>query len=86
MNDAGLNTDKEIWRKMPDDYYSPSIHVTDGQSIGISVGGHVLVAPVEQWHEAGEVCFCVNPSLKRWRWKMAMWLLKRDTKNKGDKQ
>ncbi len=49
---AAKNTDKEIWRKVKDDYFSPSIHVTRSGSIGIDVGGFVIVAPVEEWHEA----------------------------------
>ena len=53
MDEACLNTDKEIWRKIPGDLYSPSIHVTEFGGIGINVGGYVLVAPVEKWHEAG---------------------------------
>jgi hypothetical protein len=44
------NTDKEIWRKVEGDYYSPRIHVTEGGSIGIDVGGYVIVRTVEQWH------------------------------------
>ena len=53
MNYAVINTYKEIWRKIPGDYYSPSIHITEFGGIGINVGGHVLVAPVEKWHKAG---------------------------------
>lgn len=45
------NTDKEIWREIPDDYYSPSIFVTKENNIGINVGGHVYVKTVEQWHK-----------------------------------
>jgi len=59
MNKGYLNTDKEIWRKIPGDYYSPSIHVTEFGGIGINVGGHVLVAPVEKWYEAGVEHFTV---------------------------
>ncbi len=44
------NTDREIWRKIPDDYYSPSIHVTKDGGIGMNVGGLVHVRPVEEWH------------------------------------
>lgn len=44
------NTDKEIWREIPDDYYSPSIFVTSQNSIGISVGGDNYVMPVRAWH------------------------------------
>ena len=51
-NNAAENTDKEIWRKIEGDYYSPSIHVTKSGGIGINVGGHVVVAPIEEWHVA----------------------------------
>lgn len=49
------NTNKELWRKDEDDYYSPSIHVTqNGCGIGISIGGHVIVMPIEKWHALGK--------------------------------
>lgn len=57
MNDTPCkNTDKEIWRKDlknkldPDNFYAPSIHVTENGKIGIHVGGVVYVAPIEEWH------------------------------------
>jgi hypothetical protein len=78
------NTDKEIWRKKPGDYYAPSIHVTEGGGIGMNVGGHVIVAPIERWHEAAELLMCVNPCLPEWRRKLAMWLL--NARVKGYKQ
>ena len=53
-NNAAKNTDIEIWRKVEDDYYSPSIHVTESGSIGINVDGSVIVAPVEEWFKAME--------------------------------
>ena len=52
-NTVCKNTDKELWRKIPDDYYSPSIHVTEFGDIAINVGGHILTAPIETWYEAG---------------------------------
>ena len=64
---AGINTDKEIWRKIPGDYYSPSIHVTEWGDIGINVGGHVLVASTEAWHRAGRVVLCVNDDPKQYK-------------------
>ncbi len=51
-NNAAKNTDIEIWKKVENDYYSPSIHVTESGSIGINVDGSVIVAPVEKWHES----------------------------------
>ncbi len=78
--EAQQNTDKVIWREKPGDYYSDSIHITDGGGIGINCGGHVIVAPLKMWHTAmwhtaGEKFLYVNPNLKPWKWKLAMWLL-----------
>lgn len=53
MNGAAENTDKELWRRVPGDVYSPSIHVTQRGEIGIQVGGIVIVLPCEAWHTAG---------------------------------
>jgi hypothetical protein len=80
------NTDKEIWRERPGDAYAASIHVTEHGGIGINCGGHVIVAPVRQWHEAGELLMCVNPYLPEWRRKLAMWLLNVGCKGYGVKQ
>jgi hypothetical protein len=44
------NTDRELWRK-EEDYYSPSIHVTEEGAIGINVGGTVIIKEVEEWHK-----------------------------------
>jgi len=46
---AYKNTDRELWREQGD-FYSPSIFVTEGGGIGISVGGLVYVRPVREWH------------------------------------
>ena len=59
-NQAYENTDTEIWRLKVDDeygdsYYSPSIHVTKNNLIGINVGGHVIVQSVEDWHKAAKL-------------------------------
>lgn len=50
MNQPVENTDKELWRETPYDYYSPSIFVTEHNKIGINVGGMVYVKSVEDWH------------------------------------
>lgn len=50
--DLAPNTDVEIWRRKPDDFYSPSIHVTESGAIGINIGGHVIIAPLEDWFTA----------------------------------
>ena len=76
MNDICQNTDKEIWRERPADFYADSIHVTTQGGIGINCGGYVIVAPVRKWHKAGELFLCINPHVSTWRWKLAMWLLK----------
>lgn len=72
---ACKNTDREIYREREGDYYADSIHVTEHNGIGISHKGHVIVAPLWKWHKAGSLFMCVNPKLKRWRCKLAMWLL-----------
>lgn len=68
------NTDREIWRA--GDCYSPSIFVTRLGSIGINCGGHAIVASVQQWHKCGEFILCVDPTLPRWRYRLALWLLR----------
>lgn len=49
-NEGADNNDVEIWRERPGDYYANSIHVTAGGSIGINVGGLVIVKPLVEWH------------------------------------
>lgn len=69
---AQVNTDRELWRRNggdpmdPDNFYQPSIHVTEGGGIGIQVGGHVFVKTPERWHElvkrgdfSKSICGCV---------------------------
>ena len=58
-HEASLNTDREIWRSVPGDYYSPSIHVTKEGAIGINVGGRVFVKDVRDWHSLAEI-LCEN--------------------------
>ena len=48
------NTDKEIWREIEGEYYSPSIFVTEQGKIGINVGGNVYVQSVEKWHQQAD--------------------------------
>ena len=53
MNECCINTDKHLWRKIEEDYYSPSIHVTEDGNIGINVGGHVIIKSIEEWFKLG---------------------------------
>ena len=50
-NDEGacINTDKEIWRKVKDDYYSPRIYVTKQNGITFCVGGNCVTKSIEDW-------------------------------------
>jgi hypothetical protein len=52
MTECTKNTDKEIWRAIPGDYYSDSIHITENGMIGINCGGHVIVSSIRDWHNA----------------------------------
>lgn len=47
---AKVNTDKLIYRADPDDFYSPSLHITADGALGIDVGGRVIVKPIKEWH------------------------------------
>lgn len=87
MEQGCKNTDKEIWREHSKDYYADSIHVTEGGGIGINCRGHVIVASVQKWHEAGKLVFCVNDRLPFFsvRRKLAVWLLRGFRKNKWKK-
>jgi hypothetical protein len=51
MDGPAENTDREIWRETPGDFYSPSIHVTKEGGIGMDVGGHVIVMDIYGWHK-----------------------------------
>lgn len=52
IEDCGIkNTDRELWRESPGDYYAHSIHVTEAGKIGMNVGGTVFVMPLEVWHQ-----------------------------------
>ena len=43
---------KEVWRKVPGDYYSPSIQVFDnGNAVRFNVGGRVVTMSAEAWVE-----------------------------------
>lgn len=48
------NTDREIWRERPGDFYADSIFVTQGNGIGINCGGSVIVRPVRDWFKSSE--------------------------------
>ena len=60
---AMQNTDRELWRETEDDYYAPSLHVTEGGGIGMNVGGTVIVMPIREWH-ALAVVPCLSPQSK----------------------
>ena len=55
LPEAGANTDRELWRETPGDYYSAKIHVTAQGSIGIDCGGTVYVKPLREWHALAAV-------------------------------
>jgi hypothetical protein len=66
VNEAQENTDKEIWRERPGDYYSPSLHVTeDGCGIGIHAGGVVVVKTPKEWIKLTKARRSAVESIKR---------------------
>ena len=53
--------DKTIWRKIKDDYYSPSIRARfDGKAITICVGGLCITKPIEEWHNMAKDYGCIT--------------------------
>lgn len=48
-NQASENTDRELYRDEPKDYYAASLFVTKDGGIGINVGGRVFVKPIRAW-------------------------------------
>ena len=58
--EAGKNTDRELWRERADDYYAPSLFVTEGGGIGINVGGSVIVKPVRDWHSLANLTTAIE--------------------------
>ena len=60
LDGASINTDVELFREKlgdmldPDNYYSPSVHVTQSQCIGMNVGGYVIVMSIRSWHKAAQ--------------------------------
>ena len=53
LGGACQNTDVELWRETPGDYYADSIHVTKTGGIGINCGGTVIVKPLRDWFRDG---------------------------------
>lgn len=58
---GALNTDKRIWAKEENNYYSPSIWVTKEGAIVIKVGGNCVVKSVEEWHKLALLSVPVEP-------------------------
>lgn len=76
MSLASNNTDREIWRERPGEFYGTSMHVTKDKAIGINKGGLVIVATAERWHVCGKTLLTVDPDLPQWRYRLGTWLLK----------
>jgi hypothetical protein len=78
-NECCVNTDKEIWREKPGDFYADSVHVTEHNGIGINCGGCVIVCSLKNWFKVADLIY--NSELRnvsQWRKKLALWLLKAD--------
>lgn len=61
---AAANTDRELWRERPGDFYADSLHVTEGGGIGMNVGGYVIVKPLKGWHALAETDADLKETLK----------------------
>lgn len=49
-HETAINTDVELWRETPGDYYANAIFRTKGGAVGIDVGGLVYVKTLAAWH------------------------------------
>lgn len=54
LDQCAENTDREIYRVVPGDFYPDSIHVTREGAIGINCGGFVIVKPIRTWHKLAQ--------------------------------
>jgi hypothetical protein len=48
-NQPKQNTDIELWRERPGDYYADSVFLTKGGGIGMKCGGNVIVRTPRRW-------------------------------------
>ena len=76
-----LNTDRELWREKPGDYYSDSIHVTEGGGIGLNCGGCVIVMPIRKWHALAEAAQVTPPPSLIDKLNKAKWDFTREERN-----
>ena len=60
---CSANTDSELWRAVPDDYYAPSVFVTREGGIGMNHGGTVFVMTVEEWIKRAQAFISPNNCL-----------------------
>ena len=49
---AVLNTDRDLWREPPGDYYADRVFLTEGGGIGMDRGGHCRVLSIKEWFRA----------------------------------
>ncbi len=49
---AVKNPDTPLFSEVDEDYYSPSCHMTKDRTLGINVGGAVIVKPLREWFQA----------------------------------
>lgn len=66
IEQACINTDRELWRERKDDHYASSIHVTEHGGIGMNVGGYVIVMPIEKWHSIAKTSTELRDAFNAW--------------------
>ena len=49
---AAQNTDTHLFSEIEDDYYSPSCRMTKERTLGINVGGKVIIRSLREWFKA----------------------------------
>ena len=55
------NTDRELWREVPGNYYSAKLFITANGTVGIDVDGLVIVRPIRSWHALAQAEEAIRP-------------------------
>jgi hypothetical protein len=63
---ACVNTDRELYRDAPEDFYTDSLHVTINGGIGINCGGLVFVKTLREWHRLAKADAAPDLPAREW--------------------
>jgi len=73
---------KTIWQREKIDAFSDCITIKEPDIIGLHFCDQSIVAPIENWKQAGNLFLKIDPTISRLRYLLAMWLLKKSSTTK----